>query len=208
MPVFEALYLRKQMHSPVVVILKSIGQGIEEQIESILNPFDFNLYEEPIKQYLIAKDEIKQALKFRRLDSSLELLKLMQEEEPDDDIGMDEGGIWEYTEHNCKGEWDYWLVGGRFEDLLSPYKSKNLILPSDIESCVCEVKNISSDVRCAAIVTPDGKWHDSNEFGVPNYPNQTSEEQLEISMRAWSEFKNVCFKKYENDYAVIIDCHS
>ena len=197
------------MHSPVIVIIDSIEFDVELQLKNMLSPYDYNLYKIETKQYIVDKTVMSSTCSHHKVNSAKDLLLILQKEDPEDEFGIDDKGIWQKTDYNLKGEWDYWIVGGRFEELFKKCKNSCLNLPSELEPFVCEVRYIPSTIITTGVVlTSDGTWHDSNNFGLSNYPEQISKEQWSRGEENWREFLRLTFDQNDNKYGVIVDCHS
>jgi hypothetical protein len=85
-----------------------------------------------------------------------------------------------YEDGSGSGRFDY-LVGptGSFDDPIAEGR-----LPTNVRRAlhrrVCDVEHLPADLVPAALVTPDGKWHDLAEHGwrMVNEPSQSNKDAL------------------------------
>jgi len=112
----------------------------------------------------------------------------------------------ETTTYNPKSQWDWYVVGGRWDgEMLGVDRSsdggfnfgeKHHLL----EFNSIKVKDIKPNIfSCYAIITPDGEWHSKGKMGWFGCSMDEKED--------WSETTKELLKKYSNCIAIGIDCH-
>jgi hypothetical protein len=169
------------MQFPVMVLVPSNTESVDAAVRRLMAPFDAGRKVPPHKEY-VPQDEIDyvlevfepHGLKAEDVDAVLHAL----EEDCDCPGGIDEGGIYLMTTDNPQGHWDSWRI-------------------QNLQGDVRPVPHIRRDRAPAAIITPDGAWHDLNE-DLP----ATGDPQV---MR-WKHAEPL-LARYLDYVAVTVQCH-
>lgn len=112
----------------------------------------------------------------------------------DEDID-EEGNI--YSTYNPNSKWDWYVVGGRWEDGLTNIEGKHVSYGS-VKAIDWNKTNIPF-----AFVTPDGKWHERGKMGWwAIVSNEKGEDVWEKEFRDTLESL-----KDDNVSVVLVDCH-
>jgi hypothetical protein len=166
---------------PVVILVPSSTENIDAAVTRLMAPFDARS-NVPLHKEYVPQGEIDyvlevfgpQGLKAEDVDAVLHTL----EEDSGCPGGIDEGGIYLMTTDNPQGKWDTWHIQSLRDD-------------------VQPVPHMSRERAPAAIITPDGIWHDLNE-DLP----ATGDPQV---MR-W-EHAEPLLMRYRDCLAVTVHCH-
>lgn len=68
------------------------------------------------------------------------------------------------SEQQVRPRWDWFAIGdGPFSD--GPTAGLFSDLDEDEKTCVCRIGHLPTDYSAAALLTPDGAWHDIEDFG-------------------------------------------
>jgi hypothetical protein len=135
-------------HCLVLVLLDNEQvKDTGEAVDNLLAPYNENLEVGPYKTYL-ETDEAENGIK--EYGSEQGLIDKMEDwmGRPG---GKDEQGFYYMRTYNPRSKWDWYEVGGRYD--------------GSIPGNVCPVKELPEDVKCFAIVTPDGEWHERGKLG-------------------------------------------
>lgn len=111
-----------------------------------------------------------------------------------DDKDRDEKGNL-YSTYNPNSKWDWYEVGGRWNNCLTTKSGKKVN-----EGCVSELK-FAEDFVTFAVVLPNGKWYEEGEMGWWAMVSDKKED--------WSETYKIRFLDTANpDWILtIVDCH-
>jgi hypothetical protein len=106
---------------------------------------------------------------------------------------------------NPHAEWDWWRPGGRFDGLLpqqsnNGYASEDDALEPEWTRNMAKVADLPPDLIPAAIITPDGEWHDWYD----------DVKQFESSEREgkWDQIAKAILSQHRECIAVVVDYHS
>lgn len=93
-----------------------------DELEAALEPYDENRDVEPYRRYVAPDPEDwNRRLAARAgvdpLDDAAVLVYL-RANDPDTTFGIDDHGLYEVSDVNPDGHWDYWVIGGRWSGLL------------------------------------------------------------------------------------------
>lgn len=187
-------------HYTVAVITEQ--KPTEEQIEEILAPFDEGLSVEPYISY--PYETVKEELRKNFCNPAeepdeIEMLHALE----DDDIEKirEINEEWNYYEdidengnaistYNPNSKWDWYEIGGRWRNFLNGEKSVRL-------------SEHPKDRNCYAVLTPDGKWHESGRMWWWGFSMASKEEQ-----DAWPENYWKIINSFPKDYYItVVDCH-
>ena len=101
---------------------------------------------------------------------------------------------------NPRAQWDYCCIGGRWDGLISGH-SIDEFLPADEgwrvwERNIARVRDLLPSFLPAAIITPDGLWHDWYEDTETHLDDE------------WEPIAKSILEAHSDCSAVCIDCHS
>jgi hypothetical protein len=126
------------------------------------------------------------------------------------DAGVDERGLYELTTFNCNGHWDGWTP---MKYLPRNSKGANR-WGKELAQSVCLVDELPPDKNIPhSMVTPDGKWHDVNDFGfktILQYEKGIKglhPENVE-PMAKWEKHARDILAAHSGHIVLILDCHS
>lgn len=177
--------------------LDSEKQGI---IDKLMEPYSELLKVEPYRKYLDA-DDIAGGV--RSYGSEQALIENMEDWEGEGHTGgMDLRGIYYMTTRNTKSKHDGFRVGGRYDGRVTanPQSSENGFnfdpKHQTLENNSARVKDLPENFKCFAIVTPDGEWHDKEEFGSFFGP-----------IPEWDRKMLDILSQHSDCLAVGLDCH-
>lgn len=89
------------------------------------------------------------------------------------------------TTYNPKSKWDWWAIGGRWENLI----------PGD----ACDVAAIPGGVRTFAVLEPDGTWNEQGDMG---WFGMVADEKPD-----WDAQYDALVAKHREAFAVLVDVH-
>jgi hypothetical protein len=126
------------------------------------------------------------------------------------DTKVDEQGIYQLSTFNRDGHWDGWYP----MKYLSHDLERTKRWGKDLAQSVCLAHELSPDKNIPhSIVTPDGKWHDMDDFG---YQGRLQYEkgikglhpQNAEPMAKWEMHARDILARHSNHVVLILDCHS
>jgi hypothetical protein len=136
-------------------------------------------------------------------------------------VDVDEQGFYEYATSNTAGKWDYWLVGGLWDGLLTgspsrvrhhqgnPRLSGRYIDSASYDAqtwlsgnmiavgALPQVTDWSDEIVPYAIVTPDGNWYEVEDAGGSK-----------LRDAIWMAQVQDLLNDHLDCIAVVLDCHS
>lgn len=111
--------------------------------------------------------------------------------EVDKTAELDEEGN-ELSYYNPNAKWDWWQIGGRWDDLLAGEESVQL---QDIDKY--------EDFTTYAVLTPDGEWLAPGDVGWFGSSTATEEEE-----ESWDKNYKELINSFDPSlYITIVDCH-
>jgi hypothetical protein len=90
------------------------------------------------------------------------------------------------TRYNPNAHWDWWVIGGRWDDPAGNVR---------------RLRDWPADTPPLAVVTPDGTWHAQAEMGWFGYS------QAVMTDAAWQTRWQAWRQTYGDHWAVQVDCH-
>jgi hypothetical protein len=95
--------------------------------------------------------------------------------------------------------WDWWVIGGRWNDWVPGNCQPAMKLPSEVTSGI------------GYIVTPDGEWHEAARPGwfggvIPDESGKAPEDPSD-PRTGWAAKRAEIFSGHRNHLAVCVDCH-
>lgn len=117
------------------------------------------------------------------------------------------GGTGRYTStYNPDSKFDWWVIGGRWSGYWAPegaepthheWNGPRYALKEDVK----RVRDIPSDKRPRAVVTPDGLWHQRGEAGWFGVFNDAMDREQ------WEQVTNAIYSEHLDHLAVCCDLH-
>lgn len=99
--------------------------------------------------------------------------------------------------------YDWWMIGGRWDGLFGPV--------GGLAGNVARLEDLRGRIYPAAVVTPEGDWHDGPLTLPSNVEfreaRDVPEEEL-AALSAWQRSFEVFVERYRGHVAVAVDCHS
>ena len=89
------------------------------------------------------------------------------------------------------------MIGGQWDGALVKNKRPSSYL---WRNCV-EVREPPDDYSFFAIVMPNRKWHDEDQFTGPKV-------SAKKEILVWNEYQKKLLKKYRKNLVVLVDCHA
>lgn len=100
--------------------------------------------------------------------------------------------------------WDWFTIGdGPFSD--APAALSFPDLDESERTCVCRVGQLPADYSAAALLTPDGAWHDIEDFGWRMLDGES--ERNRRADEAWSWFFKETIARYPDAIGLEVHCH-
>jgi len=104
------------------------------------------------------------------------------------------------TTYNPNSRWGYYLVGGKWENLLI---KKN---GSGCNNCLIAEVNWKKSIMTYAVVTPDGRWHGKGKMLYFGVSDETEKQAQDWKLNFYSRFIEPHLGK--QFYVTILDCHN
>ena len=162
------VYVSETREEAIEVVRKNIAREAEWYREWKSNPIEYES-RYPDKDYLdYIKNELPKKFHWSDEECYQDYVKDYEKEDIDDD-----GSI--LSTYNSQGKWDYYCIGGRWNDLLASKKENEEILNSSerngkIEQYKCNEAYIGDvlfpeNFETFAVVWPDGSWYEKGKMG-------------------------------------------
>jgi hypothetical protein len=157
-------------------------RDIEEAVEQLITPYSRWLEVPEYRKYLndLEINQVRWSHNIARDDLEQIVQKL---KEKDDNVGIDEKGVYRLTTRNPQGIWDSWRIGGRWDGVIqgrsrSDGKLRDNLGPEhqQVRYNTCVASQLPKFLAIEELVTPDGIWH---SWGVKRKPGVSSVDQLE-----------------------------
>jgi hypothetical protein len=198
-------------HFVAVLVRKSARGNIEEEVSRLFAPYDEQLEVQEYERecscvgfaaYRRAYAEMRNRFGTIETRDALEFGKTIFDSDPEKsrpraDCEVCHGiGKWK-SRCNPNGKWDWWSFGGRWDGAIRGDFSKTnpyaISHAHDLEGNIAAPRFlIEHDIIPSAIVTPDGVWH----------------EQEEWRGWEWAETARSILSKNTEALAVGVDCHA
>lgn len=182
------------MHYSVYVFIPEEGD-IEEHVAEALRLYSDEHEVPPYKEYLDAGEIAAMAKHYRIRRSDRKALASHMQDWKGSLGGIDKEGIFSIKTFNPKAKWDWYEIGGRWSRQLSG----NVISAT----ALLEKPNLK-ELLPAAIVTPDGWWHEWETFIVEGWMKWHTERKKDST---WlREVKNALLA-HPDSRVVCVDIH-
>ncbi len=184
----------------ITLVIVGKEDSTEQKVEELLAPFNEQLEVETRKVYMEGENLKRMAEHYGVKTTDLGVLALKLNDWDGNDGGVDDGGLFYYTNYNENSQWDWWTIGGRWEGFfkdISHYENEGLV--SDYLKAL---KKDPENYKVFAFVTPDGKWHEKGKMGWFGFSADNKAQDK------WDEEIIKALKPYEKGYrAIAVDCH-
>jgi len=181
------------MHYSVYVFIPQEGD-IEEDIAKALRLYSDEHEVPPYKEYLDAGEIAAMAKHYRIRRNDRKTLVSHMEDWKGSLGGIDKEGIFSIKTFNPKAKWDWYEIGGRWRHF-----PNNVIAAS----ALLEKKNLK-EILPAAMITPDGWWHEWETFVVEGWMRWRTERKKSI---AWLQEVKAALKAHPESRVVCVDIH-
>lgn len=177
------------MHYSVYVFIPPEGD-VEEHVAEALRLYSDEHEVAPYKEYLDAGEIAAMAKHYRVRRNDRKALASHMKDWKGSLGGIDRQGLFSIKTFNPKAKWDWYEIGGRWRHF-----PNNVIAAS----ALLERKNLK-EILPAAMVTPDGWWHEWEAFIVEGWMKWRTErkkdgewlKELQNALRAYPEHRVIC----------------
>jgi len=186
------------MHYSTYVLIPPTGD-VRAAVEKALAPFDENLDLPPYKEYLSA-DEIRvMAKEFGLRPTNLAALASRMEEWADHIGGVDHEGLFKICTHNPDGHWDWWVIGGRFDGIITGGQRRGDPFDDRCEENTVAVARLLSGNRLRkslpyCLLAPEGDWfvRETVELGAERTDDEAWYQQVKKVLSDHHDCRVVC----------------
>lgn len=203
------------MHWGGLVLLPADAEDIDAKVTALLAPYDLNVEVEPHKAYFSFHLMNGWKLRYGTSDPA-ELAELIINLRLTpfgrEIIGFDEGGVYRIDTFNTEGHWDYWQYSRGYwmfgEERWTRCFEENSALNEREASLRCNmgrVEELLSDAFPLSVITPDGMWHDIDDFADRT---QLEYEITDAQRAVWEKHFRSLFSQYHDYLAISLDFHS
>ncbi|MFA6038700.1 MAG: hypothetical protein WCV62_01600 [Candidatus Peribacteraceae bacterium] len=146
------------MHFCVYIFIPKEGD-IKEHVSDALRLYGIEHEVPPYKEYLDADEISVMAKHYRVRRSDRKALVSFMKDWNGNPGGIDRKGLFSVKTANPQAKWDFYEIGGRWN-----------CFPDDVIAALAllEKKNLK-EILPAAMVTPDGLWHERDAFIVDGW---------------------------------------
>jgi hypothetical protein len=198
------------MHFDGIVLLPQNIKDVNTRVNELMTPYDHKREVEPYRCYLGDQQIAGFSHTYGGEGDLNVLLERLNEGSPGE-YHLDAHGIYYIDTYNYRGRWDHWVYsGGEYMLGKETWEECQILHSSDqIEDVIacnsCPVNDLPSPFYCAAIITPDGVWHDLGDFGWTFRINDTDEGRAALAR--WRSHAQSLLDNCKDCLAVGIHCH-
>lgn len=181
------------MHYLNYVMIDNTG-NIEGQVARALFPFDEDLKVESYRRYLDPGEIEAMAQHYGlRPDETTELAARMHDwrREPG---GVGDGGLFSLSEINPEGKWDWYEIGGRWNNLI----------PGNVATAGDLARKLTKKLLPHALVTLEGCWLECETLHVDGWAKFHVDR---LTDRQWRAELRRQLRLNPNVMVVAVDCH-
>lgn len=187
----------------LLVLVPPSTEDIKEAVTGLIEPYSRWLELPPYKEYL-KQWEIDQVRWRHHLPAdALEQIVGKMKEAGDEDVGLDEKGIYCITTRNPRGRWDGWRIGGVWDGYILGKRRRDGKVGDNLgreheqlHNNSCIVSLLPRFFAIFELVTPDGTWHSWGEWSKPSV--SSFDRMMEL---------NEIVDQYADHIAVCLECH-
>jgi hypothetical protein len=104
--------------------------------------------------------------------------------------------------------WDYWQLGGRWSDVFCDVVTTGALGQGPLPEGVVRVRCLPEKRYPAALVTPDGYWHEGPFVMGFSIGDEFRREDEKRCIASWMREVQEIRERYADDLAVAVDAHS
>lgn len=197
------------MHSTTAVILLPTTLDVRAEIKRLFEPYWIGKDAAPHEWCPVPKPHARQTVAKYGLSSLAQLAEAFPQRYRLDAKGYllkyDEKQDEELCTFNHQWRWDRWAISDDSLSLESFVLEHGQRFGEDFARNMRFVRDLPDDYGCGSIVTPDGDWHDLEDFG---WAFLQSDEANHEPIRLWGEFCKETRVRYADHLVVELDVHS
>jgi len=195
------------MHNFGFALLPETVLDVRAWLEPLMKPYWYEL-EVPEYRRFWSDNQALFTAKNRGAGQDLAKLVSILHEAGDTDCGLEDGRFYQLSTFNPNAKWDYRLVGGGYNRRIfhdeTARTGKQKGWDEDVCENICRVRLLPDQVEVSAIITPEGQWHSSEDFGCwllegPEYDR---------AWAAWLKHVHSLLNQYPEHIALGLDIHS
>ncbi|HYT94554.1 MAG TPA: hypothetical protein VEL76_37915 [Gemmataceae bacterium] len=188
------------MHSFVLVLVSDPTAKVFDQVDDLIGRHSDYAEVEPYKEYFepCSWDGREWG------EEDAEEFMRRREQMYGEKYGRDDKGYYQWRNTNRDGHYDWYSLGGRWDGVFAgmlPDASDEVDGIGDkVRGNICRVSEVPAACSAAAIVTPDGTWHEIwHTCGLLPLQEASPETLMRVKE---------LLKPYGQYYAVVVDAHS
>jgi hypothetical protein len=187
------------MHFCVFVLVPSV-EDIEAAVDVALSPFDEALEVEPYRVHFDHGDVIALAKHFHIDPANLHRLAKKMPEWTNREGGVDRDGLFEINTWNPEGQWDWFEIGGRWDQYI-PHSKNNTINAGTLAR-----SNYLSQCLPNYLLTPDKEWLEHERFYLN--PDRKGSQRVALKDGDWFQLVRDTLQRWPDYTVVCVDIHS
>jgi hypothetical protein len=204
----------------LVFVLVPPSEPIDGLLQKLMEPYNEYKTVQPYKIY-ITDDGVAHEANISApilYSNRQETEQMLERDLGKGEFSEDEYGFYYETDENPEGQWDYWLIGGRWDGIFAPhhFPAETLDVPRMpeqsspiyhvtsvyrelLEGNICRVSDIIGDTDRLpfALVTPEGQWEDKGWTDI--FSEQNS--------RSWFDYTQERLRQYNDHFVIALDAH-
>jgi hypothetical protein len=184
-----------EMHYLTYVFIPN-NTDIEKSVAKALRPFGDALKVKPWKCYLNFDEIARMAKHYGVRKTNVSNLAGRMKDWNGGAGGVDENGLFCIHTFNPNAKWDWYVIGGRFDNIIcgNMLGARTLVKHPKL-----------ADILPYDFVTPDGKWHAVETFVRTSWPHGHF---VQISPERWLRKFKTALRTFANYRVVCVDRHS
>ncbi|TDU81515.1 hypothetical protein EI77_00825 [Prosthecobacter fusiformis] len=195
------------MHNFGFALFPETIADVRAWLDPLIKPYWCELEVPEYKRFWSDKQALLTA-KHRGAGDDLQKLVSILHAAGETDCGLEDGRFYQLSTYNPNAHWDYRLIGGGYDRRIfheeTAQLGKQKGWDEDICENICRVQLLPENVHASIIITPDGQWHTSENFGCwllegPEYDRAWS---------AWLAHAQSLLIQYPTYIALGLDIHS
>lgn len=195
------------MHTLGLVLLPFDTPCAREAIRILMAPFNSECETAPRKEFF-DDSYMEHHMRSSGL-ADIDALRLWCERHGDGFVGVEEGRMYETTTMNPNGKWDYYLIGGCYPGQIASSVGTSMGQLRGWDDDICAnlstTASLLEEVIAGCVITPDGVWSDSADFGSTWRSPYGSDGQALVR---WKAHLGRVLDNHPDHFIVGLDIHS